>query len=119
MLFAAVTELLSRLTRLPAVDEALDALRRGSPSEALAALTSPVKTIVAALAAAEEPSSDLQASLLELSRNLPTEGDDVSEHVRRLESVGPAPRAAPPEKTPPLAAGEIVDLNVKRFLGEK
>jgi transcription-repair coupling factor (superfamily II helicase) len=53
MLFAAVTELLGRLTRLPAVDEALDSLRRGSPSEALAGLTSPVKTIVAALAAAE------------------------------------------------------------------
>jgi phospholipase C len=73
----------------------------------------------AAAAAAEEPPSDLQASLLELSRNLPTEGDDVSAHIRRLESAVPAPRAAPPESTPPLAAGEIVDLNVKRFLGEK
>ena len=73
----------------------------------------------AALAAAEEPPSDLQASLLELSRNLPTEGEDVSEHVRRLEAVGPAPRAAPPQRMPPLPAGEIVDLNVKRFLGEK
>jgi len=53
MLFPAVTELLGRLTRLPSIDEALDALRRGSPRESLAGLTSPVKAIVAALAAAE------------------------------------------------------------------
>jgi phospholipase C len=87
--------------------------------ERIEALPVALMTARAALAAAEEPPSDLQASLLELSRNLPTEGDDVSAHVRRLESVGPAPRAAPPQRTPPLPAGEIVELNVKRFLGEK
>src|SRR5262249_30265095 len=67
----------------------------------------------------QEPPSDLQASLLELSRNLPTEGEDVSAHIRRLETAGPSPRATAPETMPLLAAGEIVDLNVKRFLGEK
>jgi phospholipase C len=79
----------------------------------------PVLVGRAALEAAEESPSDLQASLLELSRNLPTQGEDVSAHERRLETANPAPRAAPRDKTSPLVAGEIVDLNVKRFLGEK
>jgi phospholipase C len=73
----------------------------------------------AAAAPSEEQLSELQASLLELSRNLPVEGDDVPAQARRLQSAAPAPRAAPVESTPPLAAGEIVDLNVRRFLGEK
>jgi transcription-repair coupling factor (superfamily II helicase) len=53
MLFPAVTELFGHLARLPALDEAFEALRRGSPAEELAGLTSPVKALVVALAAAE------------------------------------------------------------------
>jgi transcription-repair coupling factor (superfamily II helicase) len=53
MLFPAVTENLSRLAQHPAMDDALAALRRGSPLELLAGLTDPVKALTAALAAAE------------------------------------------------------------------
>jgi len=53
MIFPAVIENLSRVARHPAMDDALDALRRGSMRELLAGLTDPVKVLVAALAAAE------------------------------------------------------------------
>jgi transcription-repair coupling factor (superfamily II helicase) len=53
MLFAAVTELFGHLARLPALDDAFEALRKGSPSEELAGLTNPVKALVTALAASE------------------------------------------------------------------
>jgi hypothetical protein len=53
MLFTAVTELFGHLAQLPALDEAFEALRRGSPAEKLAGLTNPVKALVVALAAAE------------------------------------------------------------------
>jgi transcription-repair coupling factor (superfamily II helicase) len=53
MLFPAVTESLARLTRHPAMDDALAALRRNSPRELLAGMTDPVKTLAAALAATE------------------------------------------------------------------
>ena len=53
MLFQAVTENLARLARHPAMDDALAALRRGSPRELLAGMTDPVKALVAAVAAAE------------------------------------------------------------------
>ena len=53
MLFPAVTELFSHLARLPALDDALEALRQGSPTEELAGLTSPAKALVAALAVTE------------------------------------------------------------------
>jgi transcription-repair coupling factor (superfamily II helicase) len=53
MLFPAVTELFGHLARLPALDEALEALRRGSPGEDLAGLTSPVKALITALAMTE------------------------------------------------------------------
>ncbi len=53
MLFPAVTELFGHLAQLPALDEAFEALRRGSPAEQLAGLTNPVKALVVALAAAE------------------------------------------------------------------
>jgi transcription-repair coupling factor (superfamily II helicase) len=53
MLFPAVTEVLSRLGRHPAVDEVVESLRHGSPEEALAGLTPPAKALVIALVAAE------------------------------------------------------------------
>ena len=53
MLFPAVTELLVHLARLPALDEAFEALRQGSRAEELAGLTQPAKALVAALAAKE------------------------------------------------------------------
>jgi len=53
MLFTAVTELFGDLARLPALDEAFEALRRGSPAEGLAGLTNPAKALVVALAATE------------------------------------------------------------------
>jgi transcription-repair coupling factor (superfamily II helicase) len=53
MLFPAVTELFGHLARLPALDEAFEALRRGSPEEGIAGLTAPAKALVTALAAAE------------------------------------------------------------------
>lgn len=53
MLFAAVTELFGNLARLPALDDAFEALRKGSPSEELAGLTNPAKALVTALAATE------------------------------------------------------------------
>jgi hypothetical protein len=53
MLFPAVTELFGHLARLPALDEAFEALRRGSPAEELAGLTNPAKALVVALAATE------------------------------------------------------------------
>ena len=53
MLFPAVTELFGHLARLPALDDALEALRQGSPSEELAGLTSPAKALVTALAVTE------------------------------------------------------------------
>jgi len=53
MLFPAVTELFGHLARLPALDEAFEALRRGSPAEGLAGLTNPAKALVVALAATE------------------------------------------------------------------
>jgi transcription-repair coupling factor (superfamily II helicase) len=51
MLFPAVTETLARVAHLPALDDALDSLRRGTPEEAIAGLTDPVKALVAALVA--------------------------------------------------------------------
>ena len=48
MLFTAVTELFGHLAQLPALDEAFEALRRGSPAEQLAGLTNPVKALVVA-----------------------------------------------------------------------
>jgi transcription-repair coupling factor (superfamily II helicase) len=53
MLFPAVTDTLARLARHPAMDDALAALRRGSPRQLLAGLTDPVKALAAALVAAE------------------------------------------------------------------
>src|SRR4029077_4893950 len=53
MLFPAVTELFGHLARLPALDDALEALRQGSPAEELAGLTSPAKALVTALAVTE------------------------------------------------------------------
>ena len=53
MLFPAVTELLGHLARLPALDEAFEALRQGSRTEDVAGLTPPAKALVAALAATE------------------------------------------------------------------
>ena len=53
MLFPAVTELLGHLARLPALDEAFEALRQGSRREEVAGLTQPAKALVAALAATE------------------------------------------------------------------
>jgi transcription-repair coupling factor (superfamily II helicase) len=53
MLFPAVTELFGHLARLPALDEAFEALRQGSPAEELAGLTSPAKALVTALAVTE------------------------------------------------------------------
>ena len=53
MLFPAVTELLGHLARLPALDEAFEALRQGSRTEEVAGLTQPAKALVAALAATE------------------------------------------------------------------
>ena len=53
MLFPAVTELFGHLARLPALDDALEALRQGSPTEEMAGLTSPAKALVAALAVTE------------------------------------------------------------------
>src|SRR5438309_1592936 len=53
MLFPAVTELFGHLTRLPALDDAIQALRQGSRTEELAGLTSPAKALVTALAATE------------------------------------------------------------------
>src|SRR3989304_4189452 len=53
MLFPAVTESLARLARHPVMDDALAALRRGSPQQLLAGMTDPVKALVAALAAPE------------------------------------------------------------------
>ncbi len=53
MLLSAVTELFARVARHPAVDEALESLRRGAPSETIAGLTDPAKALIAALAAAE------------------------------------------------------------------
>ena len=53
MLFPAVTEVLARLGRHPAVDEIVESLRHGSPEEALAGLTPPAKALVVALVAAE------------------------------------------------------------------
>src|SRR5260370_37701657 len=49
MLFPAVTELFGHLARLPALDDALEALRQGSPSEELAGLTTPAKALGPAL----------------------------------------------------------------------
>lgn len=53
MLFPAVIELFGHLARLPALDDAFEALRQGSPAEELAGLTSPVKALVTALAVTE------------------------------------------------------------------
>lgn len=53
MFFPAVTELLTRVARHPAVDDALGSLRRGAAEESIAGLTKPAKALVAALAAAE------------------------------------------------------------------
>jgi len=53
MLFPAVTELFGHLTRLPALDNAFEALRQGSLAEELAGLTNPAKALVAALAVTE------------------------------------------------------------------
>jgi transcription-repair coupling factor (superfamily II helicase) len=53
MLLPAVSENLARLARHPAMDDALAALRRGSPRELLAGMTDPVKALVTALAAVE------------------------------------------------------------------
>jgi transcription-repair coupling factor (superfamily II helicase) len=53
MIFPTVIENLARLSRHPAMDDAIAALRRGSMRETLAGLTDPVKALVAALAAAE------------------------------------------------------------------
>jgi transcription-repair coupling factor (superfamily II helicase) len=53
MLFPAVTDALARLARHPAMDDALAALRRGSPRHMLAGLSDPVKALVAATVVAE------------------------------------------------------------------
>ena len=53
MLFPAVIEFFGHLTRLPALDDALEALRQGSRAEELAGLTNPAKALVAALAITE------------------------------------------------------------------
>ncbi len=53
MLFPVVTERLARVARHPAIEEALEALRRGSTAETIAGLTDPCKALVVALAAIE------------------------------------------------------------------
>ena len=53
MLLSAVTELFARVARHPAVDEALESLRRGAPSETIAGLTDPAKALIAAVVAVE------------------------------------------------------------------
>ena len=51
MLLPAVAELLSRVGRQPALEETLNALRRGATQERLAGLTDPAKALVVAFAA--------------------------------------------------------------------
>ena len=53
MILPHVDELLSRLLRLPAIDESLSDLRRGSAEARVSGLTQPAKLIVAAQIAAE------------------------------------------------------------------
>ncbi len=53
MLLPAVTELLARVARHPAVDQMLESVRRGSKVESLAGLTDPAKALVAAVVATE------------------------------------------------------------------
>lgn len=53
MLFPAVTELFGHLAHLPALDDAFESLRQGSPAEELAGLTTPAKALVTALAVTE------------------------------------------------------------------
>jgi phospholipase C len=65
--------------------------------------------------AVDEPLTDLQASLVELSRTLPDPGQET-EHIRSLE-VAPR-RALTTQGLSPLEAGAIVDTHVKRFLGD-
>jgi transcription-repair coupling factor (superfamily II helicase) len=51
MLYPAVTELLARLAHHPAVDDALESLRRGTAEEVITGLTDPAKALVTALVA--------------------------------------------------------------------
>jgi len=53
MILPLVSELLARVARLSAVDEALDALRRNRPQASLSGLTDPAKALIAAVAFAE------------------------------------------------------------------
>lgn len=53
MLFPAVTELFGHLAHLPALDDAFESLRQGSPAEELSGLTTPAKALVTALAVTE------------------------------------------------------------------
>jgi len=53
MLLPAVTEALARVARHPAVDAALESLRRGVPEEMIAGLMDPGKALVAILVATE------------------------------------------------------------------
>jgi phospholipase C len=68
-------------------------------------------------AAAETPPplTDLQSSLVDLAVNLPNPGDEQN-HIRHLETT--RPRALDKEGVSPAKAGEIVDKNTRRFLGE-
>ncbi|MGH9705821.1 MAG: hypothetical protein ACRD5R_03595, partial [Candidatus Acidiferrales bacterium] len=50
MILPLVSELLARVGRHPAVDESLEALRRGAAEVHLAGLTDPAKSLVVALA---------------------------------------------------------------------
>src|SRR5579862_7973830 len=53
MLLPAVSELLARVARHPAVDETIESLRRGSPEQTIAGLTDPAKALLAIVAASE------------------------------------------------------------------
>jgi phospholipase C len=61
------------------------------------------------------PLTDLQASLVDLSRTLPDPGEEEI-HIRRLEASPPSSSASRVLSAP--QAGAIVDRNVRRFLGE-
>jgi phospholipase C len=61
------------------------------------------------------PLTDLQSSLVDLAVNLPNPGDEQN-HIRHLETT--RPRALDKEGVSPAKAGEIVDKNTRRFLGE-
>ncbi len=77
----------------------------------------PVQTVVGpAQARADTPVlTDLQASLVDLVRNLPDPGQEDAQ-IRRLQTSPPTVAAA--QAATPAEAGAIIDRNVRRFMGE-